>query len=129
MRLVDTCLRNLDRPIQLRHCPLGDLPDVLRSSKRRHLNNPHGRVFVLQELFMRAVDVSLPDPSPRERRLLELSASGESVASVGREPRMRRLPSVGVDRPMLGEAVSGERWVPMDRGPVPGGERSVEGRT
>lgn len=126
MRLVHTCLRILDRPIQLRHCPLGDLPGVLRSSKRRHLNNPHGRVFVLQELMMRAVDVARPALAPRECRMLEPSASHAAVAAIGREPRMRHSPSVGVDRPMLGEAVSGERWVP--RGPGPGSRRRAQNR-
>ena len=115
--LVNTCLRDLDRPIRLRRPPLSELPGVLHSSGQRHLNSPHGRVLALQELLMRAVDVSLPDLSPRECRLLELSASGESVASIGREPGMRRSHLSSKDRPMLGEAVAGERWAPSRLGP------------
>ena len=125
-RRVDICLRDLDRPIRLRRSPRGELSGVLRSSRRRHLNNPHGHVLALPELFMRAVEVSLPDLSPRERRLLELSASGESFASIGRKPGMRRSPFERVDRPMLGEALAGERWVP--RGPGLGSRRGAQRR-
>ena len=77
---------------------------------------------------MRAVDVARPALAPRERRMLEPSASDAAVAAMGREPRMRRPPSVGVDRPMLGEAVAGERWVPREPGPGsrPGAQRRGE---
>ena len=41
-------------------CPTGKLPGVLYFSKRRQLNNSHGRVLARQELSLRAGDVSPP---------------------------------------------------------------------
>ena len=105
-RLVDTCLRDLDRPMRLRRSPLVKLPGVLRFAKRRHPNNPHGRVLALQELVMRAVDVSLPALSPRERLFLERYASGQSIAAIGREMGMSRSHLSSVYRPTVGEAVA-----------------------
>ena len=75
---------------------------------------------------MRTVDVARPALAPRERRMLEPSSSDAAVAAIGREPRMRRPPSVGVDRPMLGEAVAGERWAPC--GPGPSSRRGAQNR-
>lgn len=105
-RLVDTCLRDLDRPMRLRRSPLVKLPGVLRFAKRRHPDNPHGCVLALQELLMRAVDVSLPALSSRERRFLERYASGESIAAIGREMGMSRSHLSSVYRPTVGEAVA-----------------------
>ena len=105
-RLVDTCLRDLDRPMRLRRSPLVKLPGMLRFAKRRHPNNPHGRVLALQELLLRAVDVSLPALSSRERRFLERYASGESIAAIGREMGMSRSHLSSVYRPTVGEAVA-----------------------
>lgn len=105
-RLVDTCLRDLDRPMRLGRSPLVKLPGVLRFAKRRHPNNPHARVLALQELLMRAVDVSLPALSPRERRFLERYASGRSIAAIGREMGMSRSHLSSVYRPTVGEAVA-----------------------
>ena len=73
---------------------------------RRHSNNPHGRVLALQELLMRAVDVSLPALSPRERRFLERYATGQSIAAIGCEMGMSRSHLSSVYRPMVGEAVA-----------------------
>ncbi len=46
-RLLDTCLRNLDRPIRLLRLPHVKLPDELRFAHRRHSNSPRGRVLAL----------------------------------------------------------------------------------
>ena len=105
-RLVDTCLKDLDHPMRLRRSPLVKLPGVARFAERRHPANPHGRVLALQELVMRAVDVSLPALSPRERRFLERYASGRSIAAIGREMGMSRSHLSSVYRPTVGEAVA-----------------------
>ncbi len=98
-RLVDTCLKDLDHPMRLRRSPLVKLPGVARFAERRHPANPHGRVLALQELVMRAVDVSLPALSPCERRFLERYA-------IGREMGMSRSHLSSVYRPTVGEAVA-----------------------
>ena len=92
--------------MRLRRSPLVKLPGVLRFANRRHPNNPHGRVLALQELVMRAVDVSLPALSPRERVFLERYASGQSIAAIGREMGMSRSHLSSVYRPTVGEAVA-----------------------
>ena len=75
---------------------------------------------------MRAGDVSRPALAPRERRLLEFAASGESIAAIGRKPGMRRPLLASVDHEMVGEAVAGQRVAP--RGPGPCTRRRVQNR-
>ena len=92
--------------MRLGRSPLVKLPGVRRLAKRRHPNNPHARVLALQDLLLRAVDVSLPALSSRERRFLERYASGESIAAIGREMGMSRSHLSSGYRPTVGEAVA-----------------------
>ncbi len=92
--------------MRLRRSPLVKLSGVLRFAKRRHPKNPHGRVLALQDLLLRAVDVSLPALSSRERRFLERYAGGQSIAAIGREMGMSRSHLSSVYRPTVGEAVA-----------------------
>jgi len=127
-RRVDTCLRSQSLRAAA-SCPTGKLAGALRFSKRRQLNNPHARVLARQELLLRAGDVSLPVRSPHERRLLELAASSESNAVIGREVGVRHSPRARVDQRMVGETVAGQRYAPRRPGPCTRRRAQNRGRT
>ena len=108
---MDTCPRSQSLRAAT-SCPTGKFAGALRFSKRCQRTNPPGRVLPLQELLLRAGDVSLPALSKCERRLLELAASGGFSAAIGWELRMRGSPLARVDQPVGREVAAGERWGP-----------------
>lgn len=105
-RLVDSCLKDLGCPMRLRRSTLVKLLGVHRFAKQRHPTNPHGRVLVLKELLLRAVDVSLPALSPHEPQFLEHNAGGQSFAAIGREMGLSHSHLSSVYRATVGEAVA-----------------------
>ena len=118
---MDTCLRNQSLRAAA-SCPTGKLAGVLRFSKRRQLDGPHGRLFALQELFVHAGDVSPHALPPRERPLLEFAARGfifegqrPGARAGSLAPRTRRPITGGRDGgwPTMGTTQAGDPYRPQ----------------